>query len=53
MVQRSDKDTDILRDAKTNKKHPRPVHVNRLRLHIDDRDILFSRFEDLGLTTAD
>ena len=53
VVQRSDKDTYILRDARTNKKHPSPVHVNRLRLHIDDRDILLSRFENLGISPSD
>lgn len=40
-------DTYYLRDVKTNKKYPSPVHVNRLRLHVDNRDMLFSRFQDL------
>src|SRR6218665_3673847 len=52
VVQRTDKDTYILRRTTNNKLHPSPVHVNRLRPHLNERDMLFSRFENLGLPTT-
>jgi len=48
VVMNGPNDTYYLRDVKTNKKYPSPVHVNRLRLHVDNRDMLFSRFQDLA-----
>src|SRR6218665_502210 len=53
VVQRTDKDTYILRHTTNNKLHPSPVHVNRLRPHLNERDMLFSRFETLGLPNTE
>src|SRR6218665_2709550 len=53
VVQRTDKDTYILRHTMNNKLHPSPVHVNRLRPHLNERDMLFSWFEHLGLPTME
>lgn len=47
-VQKGPNDTYYLRDAKTNKALQSPMHVNRLKLHVDDRDF-FARFKDFSL----
>jgi len=47
IVRKGSNDTYILRECGTNKLQPAPVHVNRLRTHIDGRDFLQERFSDL------
>jgi hypothetical protein len=40
-------DTYILRDSVTHKLQPAPVHVNRLRKHVESQDMFEERFRDL------
>ena len=47
IVRKGSNDTYILRECGTNKLQPAPVHVNRLRVHIEGRDFLQERFHDI------